>query len=45
VGVATASAEAAQPYLARMGLDKPADMKETAIQKLILAELKEAGYA
>lgn len=35
---------AAQPYLARMGLDQPHDLKETAVQKLILAELREAGY-
>jgi acyl-CoA hydrolase len=45
VGVANTSSEAAQPYLARMGLDQPGDIKETAIQKLILSELKEAGYA
>jgi acyl-CoA hydrolase len=35
---------AAQPYLARMGLDQTHDLKETAVQKLILAELREAGY-
>jgi hypothetical protein len=31
------------PYLQRMGLDQPHDIKETAVQKLILAELKDCG--
>ncbi|MEH6636547.1 MAG: hypothetical protein V7700_13565, partial [Halioglobus sp.] len=44
VGAATSPVEAASPYLARMGLDKPRDLKETAIQKLILSELKDSGY-
>lgn len=44
VGVALSPPAAATPYLARMGLDKPADIKETAVQKLIVAELKESGY-
>ena len=35
---------AALPYLARMGLDQPRDLKETAVQKLILAQLHESGY-
>ena len=39
-----ATPEAAMPYLARMGLDQPQDLKETAVQKLILAELRESGY-
>jgi hypothetical protein len=34
---------AAVPYLQRMGLDQPHDIKETAVQKLILAELKDCG--
>lgn len=41
---ATSPVEAAAPYLARMGLDKPKSFKETAVQKLILSELKDSGY-
>ena len=44
VGAAGSTPEAAQPYLARMGLDNPGDFKEMAVQKLILAELKDLGY-
>jgi hypothetical protein len=44
VGTSSSLAEAAHPYLARMGLDSPADLKETAVQKLIIAELKDLGY-
>lgn len=44
VGSAGATPEAALPYLARMGLDQPADIKETAVQKLIISELRESGY-
>ena len=44
VSIATSPTEAAAPYLARMGLDKPRDLKETAVQKLILSELKDSGY-
>lgn len=44
VGAAGSLPDAAKPYLARMGLDKPGDIKETAVQKLIVAELKAAGY-
>lgn len=44
VGSAGATPEAAVPYLARMGLDQPADIKETAVQKLIVSELRESGY-
>jgi acyl-CoA hydrolase len=44
VGVAISPPEAATPYLARLGLDKPGDIKETAVQKLIISELKESGY-
>ena len=44
VGVASSLTEAAAPYLARMGLDNPRDLKETAIQKLIISELKDSGY-
>ena len=44
VGAAGSLPDAAKPYLARMGLDKPTDIKETAVQKLIVAELKAAGY-
>lgn len=36
--------KSAQPYLARMGLDSPEDFKHIAIQKLLLAELKELGH-
>ena len=44
LGSALSPPQAAAPYLARMGLDQPKDLKETAIQKLIVSELKEAGY-
>lgn len=44
VGTASSLTEAAAPYLARMGLDNPRDLKETAIQKLIISELKASGY-
>jgi acyl-CoA hydrolase len=43
VGAAGAVPPAAVPYLKRMGLDQPRDIKETAVQKLIVAELKECG--
>ncbi|MBP6725574.1 MAG: hypothetical protein KA137_12070, partial [Halioglobus sp.] len=44
VGAALSPPEAAGPYLARMGLDQPADIKETAVQKLIVAELRDSGF-
>jgi len=44
VGAAMSPPDGASPYLQRMGLDHPRDLKETAVQKLIVAELKEAGY-
>lgn len=44
VGSAGTPPQAAAPYLARMGLEHPGDFKETAVQKLILAELKDLGY-
>jgi hypothetical protein len=44
VGSALSPPEAAVPYLARMGLDQPGDLKEAAIQKLIVAELKDLGH-
>ena len=44
VGAALSAPAAATPYLARMGLENPADLKETAVQKLILAELRESGH-
>jgi hypothetical protein len=44
VGSGSSLSEAAVPYLARMGLDNPRDLKETAIQKLIISELKDSGY-
>jgi acyl-CoA hydrolase len=44
VGSGSSMSEAAVPYLARMGLDNPRDLKETAIQKLIISELKDLGY-
>ncbi len=36
--------EAAEPYLARMGLEHPTDLKQAAMQKLLVAELSAAGY-
>jgi acyl-CoA hydrolase len=44
VGAAISTPSGASPYLERMGLDHPADLKETAVQKLIVAELREGGY-
>ena len=44
VEAAVSPPAAAEPYLARMGLDKPKDLKETAIQKVIVSELKSSGY-
>ena len=43
-GAAMSPPQAAAPYLERMGLAQPRDLKETAIQTLIVAELKESGY-
>jgi acyl-CoA hydrolase len=43
VGAAGSVPAAAVPYLQRMGLDQPHDIKETAVQKLIVAELKDCG--
>jgi hypothetical protein len=44
VGAAGEYPASAQPYLARMGLENPEDFKHIAVQKLILAELKELGH-
>ncbi len=44
VGASGSTPEAAKPYLARMGLENPQDIKATAFQKLIVAELKDLGY-
>jgi acyl-CoA hydrolase len=44
VGTAMSTPQGAMPYLARMGLDQPADLKETAVQKLLIAELRESGH-
>jgi acyl-CoA hydrolase len=44
VGAAMSPPPAATPYLARMGLDQPRDFKEAAIQKLIVAELRDSGH-
>jgi acyl-CoA hydrolase len=44
VGAVVSPPETAQPYLARMGLDNPTDFKQTAVQKLIVAELRDSGY-
>jgi len=44
VGAAMSPPAGAQPYLARMGLEQPRDLKEAAIQKLIVAELSESGF-
>ena len=43
VGAAGSLPGAAVPYLQRMGLDQPRDIKETAVQKLIVAELRDCG--
>ena len=43
VGAAGSLPDAAVPYLQRMGLDQPRDIKETAVQKLIVAELRDCG--
>ena len=44
VGAAMSPPDGAAPYLARMGLEQPGDLKEAAVQKLIVAELRDAGY-
>jgi acyl-CoA hydrolase len=44
VEAAFSAPEAATPFLARMGLDQPRDLKEAAIQKLIVSELRDSGY-
>ncbi len=44
VGAALSPPDGAMPYLARMGLEHPKDLKETAVQKLIVAELRESGH-
>ena len=38
------STEAAQPYLKRMDMENPEGIKDMAIQKVLVAELKNAGY-
>lgn len=44
VGAAVSPPSGAAPYLARMGLEHPTDLKEAAVQKLILAELHDGGH-
>jgi acyl-CoA hydrolase len=44
VGAALSPPAGANPYLARMGLEHPGDLKESAVQKLIVAELRDGGY-
>jgi acyl-CoA hydrolase len=44
VGAAISPPDGAGPYLKRMGLDQPGDLKEAAVQKLIVAELRDGGY-
>ena len=44
VGAAVSHPQGASPYLARMGLEQPRDLKESAVQKLIVAELRDGGY-
>ena len=44
VGAGLSPPAAAAPYLARMGLDQPRDLKESAVQKLIVAELRNTGH-
>ncbi len=44
VEVSMAGTDEARPYLARMGLDNPQTLKDRAIQKLIIAELRDAGH-
>jgi hypothetical protein len=44
VEAAFSAPEAATPFLARMALDQPRDLKEAAIQKLIVSELRSSGY-
>ena len=44
VGAALSTPAGAGPYLARMGLEHPGDLKEAAVQKLIVAELRDGGY-
>jgi hypothetical protein len=39
-----AGTDEALPYLARMGLDNPQTLKDRAIQKLLIAELRDAGH-
>ncbi|MEM6581555.1 MAG: acetyl-CoA hydrolase/transferase C-terminal domain-containing protein [Pseudomonadota bacterium] len=42
--VAFSKPSAAQPYLHRMGLEQTRGLKQSAAQKLIIAELKHGGY-
>jgi hypothetical protein len=44
VGAAISPPEAATPYFARMGLDQPGDLKQAAIQILIVAGLRDSGH-
>lgn len=44
VEVSMAGTDEALPYLARMGLDNPQTLKDRAIQKLLIAELRDAGH-
>jgi hypothetical protein len=35
---------ASQPYLSRLGLDRPANLRETMLQRVIVTELKQGGF-
>lgn len=35
---------AGRPYLARLGLEHPASLRETLLQRVVLAELRQGGY-
>lgn len=44
VDASASATDAAMPYLARMGLDKPATLKDKVIQRVLVSELKNEGY-
>lgn len=44
VGAGRAVPDEALPYLARLGLDRPASLRETMLQRVIVAELRSGGH-
>jgi hypothetical protein len=44
VGSSSSIPAAGRPYLARLGLEHPASLRETMLQRVVIAELRQGGY-